>query len=64
MRNRVSRFALLAIALVFAVGSTAFGGENADAVVTLTSSSEVSAGPGDTISVALSATGADRKSVV
>jgi hypothetical protein len=58
MRNRVSRFALLAIALVFAVGSTAFGGENADAVVTLTSSSEVSAGPGDTISVALSATGA------
>jgi len=58
MRNRVSRFALLAIALVFAVGSTAFGGENADAVVTLTSSSEVSAGPGETISVALSATGA------
>ncbi len=57
MRNRVSRFALLAIALVFAVGSTAFGGENADAVVTLTSSSEVSAGPGDTISVALSASG-------
>ena len=58
MRNRVSRFALLAIALVFAVGSTAFGGENADAVVTLTSSSEVSAGLGDTISVALSAAGA------
>ena len=57
MRNRVSRFALLAIALVVAVGSTAFGGENADAVVTLTSSSEVSAGPGDTISVALSASG-------
>ena len=58
MRNRVSRFALLAIALVFAVGSTAFGGENADAVVTLTSSSEVSAGPGDTISVVLAASGA------
>ena len=35
MRNRVSRVALLAIALVFAVGRTAFGGENADAVVTL-----------------------------
>lgn len=57
MRNRVNRFALLAIALVFAVGSTAFGGENADAEVTLTSSDEVSAGPGDTITVALSASG-------
>ena len=57
MRNRVSGFALLAIALVFAAGSTAFGGENADAVVTLTSANEVNAGPGETIAVALSASG-------
>ena len=58
MLDRVHKVTLLAIAVVLAGSGATFAGENAGAVVTLTSPVEVSGvGPGAEVTVALSATG-------
>ena len=58
MLDRVHKATWLAIAFVLVGSGAAFAGENADAVVTLTSPVEVSGvGPGAEVTVALSASG-------